>query len=294
VEDLEKMLRRLIGEHITLVTALDPNLGLVKADRAQLQQVLMNLAVNARDAMADGGRLLIETANTRLTAHHARQLPEIVAGPYVRLRVIDTGHGMDPQTKSQIFEPFFTTKDKGKGTGLGLSTVYGIVKQSGGYIWVESQPGMGACFEIVLPQVSGEQDQRPEHDEQSAYEGGATILVVEDQHEVRVLSAQMLAEQGYKVLEAPDGQSALELFERHKDEIDLLLTDVVMPGISGRVVADRIREARPETRVLFMSGYTDDEIMHQGIYHDLVDFLPKPFTMEELAAKVREVLRKPA
>jgi PAS domain S-box-containing protein len=288
VADLSKMLRRLIGEDIDLVLALEPNLGQVKADPSQIQQVIMNLAVNARDAMLRGGTLTIETANLTIESDGERAEVKLQPGRYVVLRIRDTGEGMSAETQSHIFEPFFTTKEVGKGTGLGLSTVYGIISQTGGEITVSSAPGEGATFSIYLPRVEesvehlGEQAARPRPSE--------TILLVEDDSMVRGLAATVLTEAGYKVLEAASGADALQLVADSTDPIHLLLTDVVMPSMSGTALADEIRALRPAIRVLYASGYTDDAVIHHGVAGKESDFIQKPFTPRALAEKVREVL----
>ncbi|MFQ5790095.1 MAG: response regulator [Acidobacteriota bacterium] len=288
VADLQKMLRRLIGEDIELVTVLDPELGRVKVDPGQIEQVLMNLAVNARDAMPQGGRLTVETANQDLGEDYAATHVPVVPGRYVMLAVSDTGRGMDAKTQERIFEPFFTTKEDGKGTGLGLSTVYGIVKQSGGYIWVYSEPGQGAVFKIYLPRTE-EAVPEPSRTARRLHRGRETVLVVEDEEEVRATAARILRDRGYTVLEARDGQEALKIGEGESRTIHLIITDVVMPGMSGHRLAERLGESRPEMRVLYMSGYTDSTIVRHGVSagHQL---LQKPFTPEVLASKVRQVL----
>jgi hypothetical protein len=291
VTEVEKMLRRLIGEDIELVTALEPGLGCVKADPGQIEQIILNLAVNARDAMPRGGRLTLETSNVELDEDFARQHSSVASGPHVLLAVSDTGTGMDVETQSHIFEPFFTTKGAGKGTGLGLSTVYGIVKQSGGTIWVENAPGRGTTFKICLPRV----------EEPAAAEGKSTglttpprksetILVVEDEEEVRQLVREFLAGKGYTILEARDGTEAIQLAQQHRGPIHLLVTDVVMPGMSGGNLAQRLASLRPETKVIFMSGYTDDAIVQHSVLEEGTDFLQKPFSLDALARTVREVL----
>jgi PAS domain S-box-containing protein len=290
---LEKMLRRVIGEDIELVTLLAEDLGRVKTDPGQIEQVIMNLAVNARDAMLDGGKLTIETANVDLDEAYARSHIAVIPGRYVMISVSDTGVGMATEVRGRVFEPFFTTKEKGKGTGLGLSTVYGIVKQSGGNIWVYSEPGKGTTFKIYLPRV----DEAPEELKEKVIvgelpRGSETILVVEDEEDVRKLAMRILERQGYKVLEASEGLGAFLIVEEYGDPIHLLVTDVVMPKISGRELADRMAEIRPEIKVLYMSGYTDNAITHHGILEKGKNYLQKPFTMEGLARKVREVLDK--
>ncbi len=291
VANTEKMLRRLIGEDVELVTVPAPDLGRVKADPGQIEQVLLNLAVNARDAMPEGGKLTIETANANLDQAYARRHVAVIPGPYVMLAVSDTGCGMDPEVQSHIFEPFFTTKDKDKGTGLGLATVYGIVKQSGGYIWVYSEPGRGTTFKIYLPQVQEAPEAlEVENISRSRVQGTETVLVVEDEESVRSLVRGILQAQGYTVLEARRGDEALEISARHKGPIHLVLTDVVMPQMSGQELASCLATLHPESKVLYMSGYTDHAILHQGVLDPNTAFIGKPFTPDGLARKVRKVL----
>jgi CheY-like chemotaxis protein len=287
---METMLGRLIGEDITLATRLDPAAGCVRADPAQLEQMIVNLAVNARDAMPLGGRLALETTFVRLDESSARQQVGLRPGPHVRLVVRDTGVGMDGLIKTHLFEPFFTTKGPGKGTGLGLATVYGIVTQSGGAIRVDSEPGQGAAFTIDLPRVDAPADQREAGVPAAAPHGSETVLLVEDEPEVRGLARDILHQQGYTVLEAADGDEALRIGREHGGPIHLLVTDVVMPLMGGRELADRLRAGRAETKVLYVSGYTDDAILHQGVSETAMAFLPKPFTASALAHKVRAVL----
>jgi two-component system cell cycle sensor histidine kinase/response regulator CckA len=291
VRDMDKMLRRLIGEHIEMRTVLNAELGSVKADPGQIEQVLLNLAVNARDAMPEGGSLTIETSNVELNGEYAETHRPITPGPYVLIAVSDAGCGMSAELQSRIFEPFFTTKDKGKGTGLGLATVHGIVQQSGGSIWVYSEPGHGTTFKIYLPRL----DQSASVVEQSLEKskdlsGTETVLLVEDEEAVRRLAQEVLQSNGYRVLDAGNGIEAVKLAGQHKGIIDLMVTDVVMPQLGGRELAERLSVTRPEMRVLYMSGYTDDAIVHHGVLNGRAAFLEKPFAADALALKVREVL----
>jgi PAS domain S-box-containing protein len=291
VADMEKMLRRLIGEDIDLVSFTDPHLALVQADPGQIQQIIMNLAVNARDAMPKGGRLTLETANVYLDEAYVRSRPEVSPGPYVMLAVSDSGLGMDAETMSHIFEPFFTTKESGKGTGLGLATVYGIVKQSGGHVWVYSEPGHGTTFRIYLPRTEeAEGPVKPQAAPVTSLEGVETVLVVEDDPNVRELITTALKMYGYLLLVAGHGDEALQHAEKHKAPIHLMLTDVVMPQISGRDLWDRLAPLHPEMKVLFMSGYTQNAIVHHGVLDSGINFIQKPFKVLALVQKVREVL----
>jgi signal transduction histidine kinase len=282
VQDAEKMFRRVLGEDVILTTSLTPDLGLVLVDPGQIHQVLMNLVVNARDAMPDGGHLSIETAEGKIDA---------ITNAAIVLIVRDTGHGMDEQTREHIFEPFFTTKGLAKGTGLGLATVYGIVKQSQGWIQVHSDPGKGTSFEIYLPRVGGAESLIPAT-ESAAVQlvGTETILLVEDQDEVRAFAAKALTSFGYRVIDAADADQALARSEQHAGPIDVLLTDVVLPGMNGRELAERIKTARPAIAVLYTSGYTDDVIAQRGVLDREVAYIAKPYTAEAIAAKIREVL----
>ena len=291
VADVEKMLKRLIGEDILLEILVSPDLHAVKADPGQIGQVIMNLAVNARDAMPNGGKLTIETVNTTLDEKDAGRYRYVVPGQYVKLRVSDTGCGMDAETQSHVFEPFFTTKEKGKGTGLGLATVYGVVKQSGGYIWLQSDVGKGTQFEIFLPRVEGEIE-KPQKASAPAKEsrGGQTILVVEDEQALRKLTSSVLQDLGYTVLEAGDAAEALALVKQSKPAVDLLLTDVVMPGKSGRDLADELVPQIPGMKVLFMSGYTDGAIAAHRVLEPGLSLLRKPFSSEELTQTVARIL----
>jgi two-component system cell cycle sensor histidine kinase/response regulator CckA len=297
VAEMEKILRRLIGEDVQLETSSAPDLGLIKADRSQIEQVILNLAVNARDAMPQGGRLTIETANVELDASYSHPPAVLSPGRYVMLAVTDNGCGMDAETQAHVFEPFFTTKEKGKGTGLGLATVYGVVKQSGGYVWVYSEPGRGTSFKIYLPRI--EETAVPagrdgKSETQIPERGSETILLVEDEKGVRELAREYLASSGYTVIEAEDGHTALELAAMHVGPIHLLLTDVVMPGISGRELAERVSQIRPGIKIIYMSGYTDQAVVHHGILRNDAVLLQKPFTLMTLAGKLREVLAVPA
>ncbi|MGA8143489.1 MAG: PAS domain S-box protein [Candidatus Acidiferrales bacterium] len=293
VADMEKILRRLIGEDIQLETSSAPGLGLVKADRSQIEQVILNLAVNARDAMPQGGRLTIETANVELDASYSHPPAVLSPGRYVMLAVTDNGCGMDAETQAHVFEPFFTTKEKGKGTGLGLATVYGVVKQSGGYVWVYSEPGRGTSFKIYLPRIE-EKAAADGRDGKSGtrtpQRGTETILLVEDEKGVRELAREYLTSSGYTVIEAEDGHTALELAAMHVGPIHLLLTDVVMPGISGRELAERVGQIRSGIKILYMSGYTDQAVVRHGILENDAVLLQKPFTLITLAGKLREIL----
>jgi two-component system cell cycle sensor histidine kinase/response regulator CckA len=295
VADLERMLLRVLGEHLELRTHLAPDLHHVLADPGQIEQIIVNLAVNARDAMPSGGKLVIETANVSLdeaftSKHHGMQ-----PGRYAMLAVTDTGSGMDATTLSRIFEPFFTTKERGRGTGLGLSTVYGIVKQSGGAVWVYSEVGHGTTFKVYLPAHAGEAAiAAAEVAPSSAAMRDETILLVEDEEIVRDVAHRILRRRGYRVLVARNGAEAISLAQAEEGPIHLLLTDVVMPGMSGRDAADRITSRRPDLKVLYMSGYTDNTVFAQGVHVESVSFLQKPFTPDSLAAKVHTVLQQPA
>jgi two-component system, cell cycle sensor histidine kinase and response regulator CckA len=290
VADMERLLRPLIGENIDLTTRLMPNVGHTRADAGQLEQVIMNLVVNAKDAMPTGGRILIQTSEEDLDTVR-REHSLIQPGAYILLSVSDTGAGMDKETQSRIFEPFFTTKEKGKGTGLGLSTVYGIVKQSGGYIFAQSDPGSGTTFRIYLPRVADPPGQPglPKHP-QAPTGGSETVLLVEDEESVRELVRETLQSKGYTVMEASDGINGMKVAETFDGKIDILITDVVMPGMSGRELAQRVAASRPSIKVLYLSGYTEDAIIHEGVLDPGTAFLQKPFTLQALARKVRDVL----
>ncbi len=291
IRETEPMLRRLLPESIETLLQLTPGSVRVMADPGQLQQVLINLAVNARDAMPQGGKLMVETAAVELDRQYASGHAGMIPGPYVLLAIGDTGVGMSPEVREHVFEPFFTTKKKGAGTGLGLATVYGIVRQNGGWIWVFSEPGAGATFKIYLPRIQAEaaQPKPAEHPAESS-RGRETVLVVEDQANVRKLARVVLESYGYRVLDAAHGAEALQIAENHEGPIHLMLTDVVMPGMTGRELAVRMKTLRPGTKVLYMSGYTEDVIAHEGALESGIAFIAKPLTPEGLAAKVRETL----
>ncbi len=291
LRDTEKMLGPLIGEDIRLLKALRSDLWKVRVDPGQIAQIIMNLAVNARDAMAQGGKLTIETTNVDLDDAYARNHGvELTPGPYVMLAISDTGEGMDEETRSQIFEPFFTTKEKGKGTGLGLSTVYGIVKQSNGFIWVYSEPGKGTTFKIYFPRAEGTETLRKEESPRETVGGPETILVVEDDQSVRELATSALSAYGYTVLKAESGEAALEVLTGHEGEVHLLLTDMVLPGMNGRDLAERMTSRYPQTKVLYMSGYAHNAIVNHGVFEKGIEFIQKPFSPDSLARKVRKVL----
>jgi CheY-like chemotaxis protein len=288
---MESLLRRIIGEDVALIAHLDEDLTPVQADRGQLSQVILNLAANARDAMPGGGTLTIETRNEELdTTYLARYgLPR--TGPHVLLQVSDSGTGMEPETQAHIFEPFFTTKAIGKGTGLGLATVYGIVKQSGGDIWVTSKQGQGTTFQVYLPRADSlAVAPAVAVPDTASLWGDETILVVEDEASLRALASEILTAHGYTVLVASDGPAALERSSQHPGPIDLVLTDVVMPGMSGRQLAGQLATQRPAARILYMSGYTDDVALRHGLVGAAVAFVQKPFTAATLLQKVRDVL----
>jgi two-component system cell cycle sensor histidine kinase/response regulator CckA len=297
VSGMERMLRPLLGEDIRLDTRLSVGLGGVEADYGQLEQVVMNLALNARDAMRGGGHLTIETLDVDLPEGYAyRHIGiDIPAGPYVMLVVSDTGHGMTPDIKARLFEPFFTTKPTTQNTGLGLATVYGIVVQSGGYIWVDSEPGKGTAFKICLPRVEAEDDMvAPPAQLPGSTRGSEKILLVEDEETVRGVAARVLVNQGYRVLEAPNGQEALSVLENVDGQVDLVLTDVVMPDMGGFELAERLRGRWPGLKVVFMSGYAEGDKTQPGSQDSQRSFLQKPFSAESLMLMVRQVLDAPA
>ena len=292
IVDMERMLHRLIGENIEITIARDSSPARVKADPGQIEQILMNLAVNARDAMPQGGKIFINTGDVRLDESYTRRHRYFKPGTYVTLSFSDSGHGMDKETRDRIFEPFFTTKEIGKGTGLGLSTVYGIVKQNGGYIEVFSQPGNGCTFKIYLPQVEGKaQPSGASQVPDVPARGSGTILLVEDEPALRALARDCLENHGYRVLDAADGKSALMAAERHSGSIQLLLTDVIMPGMSGRELATRLTALRPEMKVVYMSGYAGDLIAQYGMLDSATILLEKPFSLQALLAKVHQALQ---
>jgi nitrogen-specific signal transduction histidine kinase/CheY-like chemotaxis protein len=291
--DMETILRRLIGEDIVLEAVSAPSLGYVKADRSQIEQVVMNLAINARDAMPGGGRLTIESSNVEIGSDVPHPPTVVAPGKYIMLAVTDNGCGMSPETRAHIFEPFFTTKEKGKGTGLGLATVYGIVKQSGGYIWVYSEPGIGTTFKIYLPRIEEEQAHSgacADSASTASPRGSEVVLLVEDEKGVRELTREYLETSGYTVLDATDGESALAMAREYSGAIHVLITDVVMPGLSGRELGEQIANLRPQIKVLYMSGYTDQSAFRNGILDKGAQLLQKPFGMSTLASKLREIL----
>ena len=290
VQDMERLVNPLIGENVELVTVLHPESTHTRADAGQLEQVLMNLVVNAKDAMPAGGKLVIQTGTIVVDENHRRGQHFIHPGRYVTLSVSDTGMGMDKETQSRIFEPFFTTKEKGKGTGLGLSTVYGIVKQSGGYVMVQSEEGRGTTFHIYLPQVEGTAEKHAAPASGAASGGSETILLVEDEESVRQLVRDTLTAKGYKVLEADGGEAGVALSARHSGKIQLVITDVVMPGVGGPEMVKQLSASRPEIKVLYLSGYTEDSIVNDGSIESGTAFLQKPFSLQNLSRKVREVL----
>ena len=294
IEQTEKMLHRLLGEDIQLVFELKAESGNIKADPNQIIQAIVNLAVNARDAMPTGGRIVVETANVHLDESYVRTHLGVQPGDFVMIAMTDTGHGMDAATRQRIFEPFFTTKEQGKGTGLGLATVYGMVKQAGGDIWVYSEVGTGTAFKLYFPRVHETLSELTAAQIDHRTSGGETVLVVEDENAVRDLTVRMLKQLGYVVLAAASGSEAVAISNAYADRIALLVTDVVMPQMSGRQVADALLTARPDIKVLYLSGYTESTVIHHGVIDGAVDFLPKPFSREALGGKVREILGKPA
>jgi CheY-like chemotaxis protein len=288
---LHRMLARIIGEDVALKTAPGEGLGAVKVDPGQLEQILVNLAVNARDAMPGGGELTIETANVELDDEDCQRHQDMTPGQFVMLAVSDTGHGMSEGVKLHLFEPFFTTKPKGIGTGLGLATIYGAVKQAGGGIEVDSEPGEGTTFKIYLPRVEREVDRLEPVSKAADMPGGTeTILLVEDEAAVRALALRILTRLGYKVLHAEDGGQACKLAQEYAERIDLLMTDVVMPGMNGRQLAERVVRIHPEAKVLYSSGYSGNVIAHHGVIDEGLSFIGKPYSPQALARKLREIL----
>jgi len=291
VAGTEKLLQRLIGEHIELLVVLKPVLGPVKADSGQMEQIIMNLVVNARDAMPTGGKITIETSNVEIDGEYAARHPGTKPGAHVMLSVTDTGCGMDAKTKARIFEPFFTTKEFGKGTGLGLSTVYGIVKQSGGSVWVYTEPGIGSTFKIYLPCVDSVFEVASPNDQVEHVKAGSqTILIVEDEAALLEVTCQSLKEVGYAILAAQGPAEAIRMSENHPGTIHLMVTDVIMPEMSGAQLAGHLSSLRPEMKVLYVSGYTDDTIVRHGVLETGLSFLQKPFSPKTLAQKVGELL----
>ena len=295
--NIDMMLQRLIGEDVELVILPSENLGAVKVDPTQIEQVVVNLAVNARDAMPEGGTLIVETSNIEFGEEELKNHPDMAAGPYVMFAVSDTGHAMSEEVKAHLFEPFYTTKEKGKGTGLGLSTCYGIIAQNKGYIWVYSEIGSGTTFKIYLPSldVIPQGTERPSGTKSNELpRGSETVLLVEDEEQVRELAARVLRQQGYTVLQASNGVEALSIASRHADgEIDLLLTDVVMPLIGGRELSIKLRDIHPNVRVIYTSGYTDEAVIRHGMLKPGTDFVQKPYSLAGLTQKIRSVLDEP-
>ncbi len=289
----DKMIRRLVGEDVDVHTSLAEDLGKIKVDPGHLEQVLMNLVVNARDAMPQGGKLTIETRNVELDAGYAQEHLGVTPGPHVMLAVSDSGHGMDAATKERIFEPFFTTKEQGKGTGLGLSTVFGIVKQIGGSVWVYSEPGGGATFKVYFRRTDEHEPAEPARAQVVTLRGSETVLLVEDEEQLRVVTRGILRRYGYQVLDACSGGEAVRLCERHAGPLQLLLTDVVMPEMSGPELVQRLSPLRPDMRVLYMSGYTEQAVVHRGMLSSGTALLQKPITPELLLRRLREVLELP-
>jgi signal transduction histidine kinase len=294
IAEIEKLLRSLLGEDIDLVVKLHPECGLVCFDESQIEQVVLNLVVNARDAMPQGGRLVIQTSTADISESVEDQYLGAKPGSYVVLTISDTGVGMNRETLQHIFEPFFTTKERGKGTGLGLATVYGIVTQSGGYVWAYSEPGQGTTFKVYLPRIArGEPSGVGTATPRASPQGSETVLVVEDENPVRLVAVANLRKAGYRVLEARNAEEALQVASAHVGLIDLVLTDVLMPGIHGPELVKRITERLPGVKALYMSGHADDALLHHGVLEGGLAFLEKPFTRDELTGKVREVLDRP-
>jgi PAS domain S-box-containing protein len=293
VTDQIKMLRRLLGEDVEVSTAFDPKLRSVKADIGQIEQIIMNISINARDAMPLGGKLIIETKNIEFDEIDVQHHPELNPGRYTMLAITDTGVGMDEVTRTRIFEPFYTTKGRGKGTGLGLATVYGIVKQNDGFIYVYSEIQKGSTFKVYLPSSDekGKDDKMPSIDDEKL-KGTETILLVEDDEGVRIVTQSTLQNYGYKVIAATNGEEALRIYDEHEGKFDLILTDVVMPLMSGREMADKLREKDSSIKILYFSGYTDDSIVQHGVLDEGMEFIQKPYSHAELAKKIKSVLNK--
>jgi CheY-like chemotaxis protein len=291
-DEMGRLLPRLIGEDIELIIRLEEKLGSVRADASQMEQVIMNLAVNARDAMPNGGKLVVETANVELDGSYTASHPLMLPGPYVQLVVTDSGTGMDAETQTHIFEPFFTTKEKGKGTGLGLATVYGIVKQSGGFIWVYSELGKGTSFKIYLPRLEEVEENAGTPKAATEVLGGTgTVLLTEDEHDVREIAREFLESGGYKVIEAKDGAHAIQLAAQHRGEIDLLVTDMVMPGMTGQELAVRLQKEHAGLAVVFMSGYSEHAATEMANADPSVRLLTKPFSRAAILRTVLEILQ---
>ena len=290
IRNMIKMLGRLVGERVEMQDTLGDSIGTIKADPGQVEQIVMNLAVNARDAMPDGGTLFFETSSIFLDADYCRSHPEMTPGPYVVFSVSDTGHGMTPEVREKVFDPFFTTKKRGEGTGLGLATVYGIVKQLKGQIFAYSEPGTGTTFKIYFPEFKEVVEPLDQKESPAILGGSETILVVDDEPAIVVLVEDTLQSLGYEVLVAPSGEAALEVAKSCGKKINMLLTDVIMPGMNGRELAEKLMANDPEIKVLFMSGYTDNIITHQGVLKPGIMFVNKPLAPDQLARKIREVL----
>ncbi len=291
IEGLRKMMKRLLGGRVELSLDLAPAIWTVSADPIELERVLMNLVLNSRDAMPDGGKLIVETANVVIDEEYASSHADTTPGEYVMIAVTDSGAGMTREVREKLFEPFFTTKEKGKGTGLGLPSVYGIVKQSGGFLWVYSEVDQGTTFKVYLPRATEPQQTSHRTPTRNRNVGAETILLVEDDAEVRQVASRILRRNGYRVLEADNGAEALRVCENEEDEVDLIVTDLVMPEMGGSELAERIRENQPDARILFTSGYTEDAVFRQSLLHTGEAFLEKPFTPAKLANKARQVLR---
>jgi CheY-like chemotaxis protein len=291
VEGLQKMIKRLVGGDVSLTLRLDPILWNVTADPTEIERVIMNLVINARDAMPNGGHLVIETTNVEVDDEYAGSHPEVVPGAYAMISVADDGTGMTREVRDKIFEPFFTTKEKGKGTGLGLPSVYGIVKQSGGFVWVYSEIGKGTTFKIYLPRAEGDGVERVQTPTRNRAVGSETILLVEDDAEVRQVATRILRRNGYRVLEAGNGAEALRVAESQPEPVDLIVTDLVMPEMGETELAEKIRETQPDARILFTSGYAENAVVRQSLLQAGEAFIEKPFTPAKLANKARDLLR---